>query len=160
MFLIEFPVVLEKCQKISINSTFNLLAPPEPGVSVDYAHDVLKVNASYTIELRDRGKYMFLLPADQIEPSSLETFDGLVDAIIEIEKTRKRNMVTLNITQKAINSNNNKHKHTFKSFLWTIFYFIKKLFRAIASYIRMLFRVKWIKLTFFFNRWCSSSRIF
>ena len=44
---------------------------------------------------------MFLLPADQIEPSSLEIFDGLVDAISEIEKVRKRNMVTLNITQRS-----------------------------------------------------------
>ena len=122
--------------------TFPLLAPPEPGVSVDYVHDVLKVNASYTIELRDRVKYMFLLPADQIEPSLLETFDGLVDAINEIEKVRKRNMVTLNITQKVTNSKNNKHKHTFKSFLWTIFYFIKKLFQVITSHIRTLFRVK------------------
>ena len=85
---------------------------------------------------------MFLLPADQIEPSSLETFDGLVDAISEIEKVRKRNMVTLNITQKVTNSKKNKHKHTFKNFLWTIFHFIKKLFRAITYYIRTLFRVK------------------
>ena len=103
-------------------------------MSVDYVHNVLKVNASYTIELRDRVKYMFLLPADQIEPSSLEIFDGLVDAINEIEKARNRNMVTLDITQNVTNSKNNKHKHTFESFLWTVFYFIKNFFPAIASH--------------------------
>ena len=134
VFLIIFPVVLERGQQISIISAFPLLAPPEPGVSVDYVHNVLKVNASYTIELRDRVKYMFLLPADQIEPSSLETFDGLVDAINEIEKARNRNMVTLDITQNVTNSKNNKHKHTFESFLWTVFYFIKNFFPAIASH--------------------------
>lgn len=49
---------------------------PVSGGSVDYAYDVVKANYSYTFELRDTGLYGFLLPADQILSSSVETFAG------------------------------------------------------------------------------------
>lgn len=47
------------------------------GGSVDYAYDVIKANYSYTFELRDTGLYGFLLPADHILPTSVETFAGV-----------------------------------------------------------------------------------
>lgn len=50
---------------------------PVSGSSVDYAYDVAKTNYSYTFELRDTGLYGFLLPANQILPSSVETFAGV-----------------------------------------------------------------------------------
>ena len=50
---------------------------PVSGGSVDYAYDVAKANYSYTFELRDTGLYGFLLPADQILPTSVETFAGV-----------------------------------------------------------------------------------
>ena len=47
------------------------------GDSVDYAFEVAKANYSMTVELRDTGKYGFVLPADQIVPSSEEMWAGL-----------------------------------------------------------------------------------
>lgn len=50
---------------------------PVSGGAVDYAYDVAKANYSYNFELRDTGLYGFLLPANQILPSSVETFAGV-----------------------------------------------------------------------------------
>lgn len=45
-----------------------------PGSSDDWAKGVAGIKYSYTIELRDRGIYGFLLPASQITPTGKETF--------------------------------------------------------------------------------------
>ena len=50
---------------------------PASGGSVDYVEDVTKADYSVTAELRDRGDYGFLLPADQIIPTGEETFAGV-----------------------------------------------------------------------------------
>lgn len=47
------------------------------GNSVDWAAEVGGVKYSYAVELRDSGKYGFLLPADQIIPTGEETLDGV-----------------------------------------------------------------------------------
>ncbi|KAL9031366.1 MAG: hypothetical protein Q9196_000621 [Gyalolechia fulgens] len=47
------------------------------GSSVDYLADVTKAQYSFTAELRDTGRYGFVLPADQILPSGVEAFAGL-----------------------------------------------------------------------------------
>ncbi|CAO2652034.1 Nn.00g003170.m01.CDS01 [Neocucurbitaria sp. VM-36] len=47
------------------------------GDSVDYAFEVAKANYSMTVELRDTGTYGFVLPANQIVPSSEEMWAGL-----------------------------------------------------------------------------------
>lgn len=46
------------------------------GGSVDWANDVLKADNVFTIELRDTGRYGFVLPAEQIVPSGEESFAG------------------------------------------------------------------------------------
>ncbi|CAH2306482.1 carboxypeptidase O-like [Pelobates cultripes] len=46
----------------------------------DWVND-LKVNLSYTFELRDEGDYGFELPPDQIEPTCEETMDALMGII-------------------------------------------------------------------------------
>ncbi|KAF9953945.1 hypothetical protein BGZ72_005050 [Mortierella alpina] len=43
------------------------------GISIDYAYSI-GVGAPLVAELRDEGQYGFLLPADQIRPSGLETW--------------------------------------------------------------------------------------
>ncbi|KAH1001416.1 hypothetical protein HUJ04_005442 [Dendroctonus ponderosae] len=48
------------------------------GGSMDYVKDKFKTPIAYTYELRDRGQNGFLLPANQIIPTSLETLDSLV----------------------------------------------------------------------------------
>ncbi|XP_043285895.1 zinc carboxypeptidase-like [Venturia canescens] len=48
------------------------------GSSVDWAKAVLNFPLSYTYELRDTGKYGFVLPARLIVPTAEETMDSLV----------------------------------------------------------------------------------
>lgn len=47
------------------------------GSSADYTYGSLNVRWSFAFELRDKGRYGFLLPADQIIPSGIETFEAL-----------------------------------------------------------------------------------
>ncbi|XP_072048178.1 carboxypeptidase B-like [Amphiura filiformis] len=44
------------------------------GCSVDWGYATLGAKYSYVVELRDTGRYGFLLPANQIEPSGIETY--------------------------------------------------------------------------------------
>ncbi|KAF5131381.1 Metallocarboxypeptidase A-like protein [Metarhizium anisopliae] len=46
------------------------------GGSIDWVQDVLKADNVFTIELRDKGRYGFVLPPDQIIPSGEESFAG------------------------------------------------------------------------------------
>ncbi|OAA54702.1 carboxypeptidase A1 precursor [Cordyceps fumosorosea ARSEF 2679] len=47
------------------------------GSSVDYVADVVKADHTFTAELRDTGRYGFVLPPEQIRPSGEEAFDGV-----------------------------------------------------------------------------------
>ncbi|CAN8104497.1 unnamed protein product [Discula destructiva] len=47
------------------------------GNSVDYLADVTKADYSFTMELRDTGRYGFVLPPAQILPSGQEAFEGV-----------------------------------------------------------------------------------
>ncbi|TWU74871.1 hypothetical protein ED733_002758 [Metarhizium rileyi] len=46
------------------------------GASIDWVQDVLNADNVFTIELRDRGRYGFVLPPHQIIPSGEESFAG------------------------------------------------------------------------------------
>ncbi|WEW58669.1 hypothetical protein PRK78_004137 [Emydomyces testavorans] len=50
---------------------------PVNGGSVDWAFDVNHFELSFTPELRDKGRYGFVLPADQIVPSGEESWAGI-----------------------------------------------------------------------------------
>ena len=54
-----------------------IFADRNSGGSKDYTYGVLKIKYSFALELRDRGKYGFLLPANQIIPTAKETFEGI-----------------------------------------------------------------------------------
>lgn len=47
------------------------------GSSVDYVTDVVKGDYTFTSELRDTGRYGFVLPPAQILPSGEEAFAGV-----------------------------------------------------------------------------------
>jgi len=47
------------------------------GSSADYTYGELGIVYSFAYELRDKGRYGFLLPPDQIIPSGIETFESL-----------------------------------------------------------------------------------
>jgi hypothetical protein len=59
------------------------------GASDDYAYGVHNIPFVYTIELRDQGRYGFLLPESQITESGVETFAGLAAAAKEILVMKK-----------------------------------------------------------------------
>ncbi|KAL1919542.1 uncharacterized protein VTP21DRAFT_2235 [Calcarisporiella thermophila] len=48
------------------------------GSTVDWAVDKAGVAYPYTLELRDKGRYGFVLPANQIIPSGEETLEGIL----------------------------------------------------------------------------------
>ncbi|KAI8901670.1 hypothetical protein BC833DRAFT_617447 [Globomyces pollinis-pini] len=59
------------------------------GDSIDYSYDTLKAKYPIALELRDTGKYGFLLPPNQIIPSGEELLAGLLtfwNFIIKEEK--------------------------------------------------------------------------
>ncbi|XP_063977415.1 carboxypeptidase B-like isoform X2 [Diachasmimorpha longicaudata] len=59
-----------------VGSSADLLYPTT-GASDDWAKGVAGIKYSYTLELRDRGTYGFLLPATQIIPTARETWAGV-----------------------------------------------------------------------------------
>ncbi|EFN74039.1 Zinc carboxypeptidase A 1 [Camponotus floridanus] len=56
------------------------------GSTCDYIKGVYKKQLSFTYELRDQGRYGFLLPPEQIIPTGEETLDSLVALFNEAEK--------------------------------------------------------------------------
>jgi len=54
-----------------------IIADVASGASVDYMKGTHDTDVAYTFEMRDTGRYGFVLPPDQIIPSSLEFIDGL-----------------------------------------------------------------------------------
>ncbi|XP_077972554.1 carboxypeptidase B-like isoform X1 [Styela clava] len=58
---------------------------PFSGTTTDWTYDVAEIVQSYTFELRDKGFYAFLLPADQIIPTGEEYLAGL-EALLEYLK--------------------------------------------------------------------------
>lgn len=53
------------------------------GDSIDWFYDVMNVNISLAIELRDLGEYGFLLPPEKIIPTSEELFLGITNTVKE-----------------------------------------------------------------------------
>lgn len=53
---------------------------------MDWVKWEYKVPIAYTYELRDTGRFGFVLPADQIIPNSLEVMDSIITIFEEAEK--------------------------------------------------------------------------
>ena len=47
------------------------------GGTKDWTYGVLGLKYSYALELRDKGRYGFMLPANQIIPTGVETFAAI-----------------------------------------------------------------------------------
>ncbi|CAH1180358.1 unnamed protein product [Phaedon cochleariae] len=60
------------------------------GSSMDWLKGVHHVPFAYTYELRDTGKYGFLLPADQIIPTAEETLDSVLTIVREADKISEK----------------------------------------------------------------------
>ena len=59
---------------------------PSAGTSKDYVLDELKVPLSWTWELRDTGKYGFILPPEQIVPNYQEVLAGMKALVSYIDE--------------------------------------------------------------------------
>lgn len=55
------------------------------GGSIDYAYEKLGVIYSYALELRDKGRYGFSLPAYLIRPTGEETSDAFLAAVLAMK---------------------------------------------------------------------------
>lgn len=53
------------------------------GTTVDWAYDN-GVKYSFSLELRDSGRYGFLLPSSQIIPTATETWPALLDIMVHV----------------------------------------------------------------------------
>jgi len=60
------------------------------GASDDWAKGVAGIKYSYTIELRDAGKYGFLVPETAIEPTGNEIFQGLRTLALGLLRERRQ----------------------------------------------------------------------
>jgi len=61
------------------------------GASDDWAKGVAKIKYTYTIELRDTGKYGFILPPSEILSTGKEAFVAISTLASEINDTENNN---------------------------------------------------------------------
>jgi len=61
--------------------TISRIIYPASGSSADYTYGVCKIKYSYGVELRDTGRFGFLLPDTQIVPSGQETLSAVIASI-------------------------------------------------------------------------------
>lgn len=61
----------------------NVFLDEATGTSVDWVKEKLRIPLTYCYELRDRGQYGHLLPADQILPNNEEVMDSVLALIRE-----------------------------------------------------------------------------
>jgi len=57
---------------------------PTTGGTMDWVTNTLGVTYSYGLELRDKGRYGFMLPANQIIPTGVETFAAIKTMVAEM----------------------------------------------------------------------------
>ena len=60
------------------------LADPYSGGSADWARGIARINHSYVAELRDEGVYGFLLPEEEIIPTSQELWAGIKELALHL----------------------------------------------------------------------------
>ncbi|XP_076040888.1 carboxypeptidase B-like [Oratosquilla oratoria] len=60
------------------------------GSSDDFAKGVVNIPYTYSVELRDRGRYGFILPPEYIEPTAMETLEGML-AMTRVLAEKKKN---------------------------------------------------------------------
>ncbi|GJJ76367.1 extracellular matrix protein 14 [Entomortierella parvispora] len=75
--------------KFAVGSVCNIIYQASGG-SLDWTYATGGVKYSYAVELRDTGRHGFLLPEDQILPSSEETFAGVLHLSNFIRKREKQ----------------------------------------------------------------------
>ena len=81
-----WPLVCDRVFLISFKTVSILfITDAVSGGSIDWTYESLGVIYSYALELRDDGKYAFLLPADQIIPCAEEFTDALIASVLAMK---------------------------------------------------------------------------
>ncbi|EFX80934.1 hypothetical protein DAPPUDRAFT_50545 [Daphnia pulex] len=57
-----------------------------PGSAVDYCYETFGIVNSFVVQLRDRGTNGFMLPLDEIKPTAIETWAGLIAMALAINE--------------------------------------------------------------------------
>ena len=86
---------------IDVLLAINCLSDPFSGGSADWAKGVANIKYSYLLEIRDDGRYGFLLPPEQIVPTGEEHWAGV--RIIAEEILRNYGRVN---SPEVVNQNN------------------------------------------------------
>ncbi|GBN72623.1 hypothetical protein AVEN_104024-1, partial [Araneus ventricosus] len=73
------------------------------GSASDWVYDVAGVKNSFSLELRDRGRFGFLLPRTEIIPTSEETWAG-VSAVISHLQAKEKNKGSKMTTTSTVTS--------------------------------------------------------
>ncbi|KAF9562216.1 Carboxypeptidase A4 [Mortierella alpina] len=76
-------------KKFAVGSVCNIIYQASGG-SLDWTYGAAGVKYSYAVELRDTGRHGFLLPKEEILPSSEETFAGVLHLANFIRKREKQ----------------------------------------------------------------------
>lgn len=74
-----------KCSFLIPCPGFLLFPDQADGITIDWTYDN-GVKYSYTFELRDTGRYGFLLPAAQIIPTAEETWPALMKIMVHVHE--------------------------------------------------------------------------
>ena len=57
----------------------------ESGTTKDYVYGHLNVKYAFSMELRDIGKYGFMLPTQLIKPTAKEAFEGIKAMVLNMK---------------------------------------------------------------------------
>ena len=71
--------------RITFSEPCSFLLDPASGGSIDWVYAKLGVRYSYGLELRDTGRYGFLLPTRYIIPTARETTAAILAAVSEMK---------------------------------------------------------------------------
>lgn len=72
------PLIMNNYHRVSYPLYYYYFADISSGSSADWTYGKAGIKFSYGVELRDTGKFGFLLPEDQILPSGKETLQALI----------------------------------------------------------------------------------
>lgn len=64
-----------------------------PGTAIDYCYEKLGIVYSFVIELRDRGSNAFMLPIEEIKPTAIETWNGVMAMAMAIEENMHKDEI-------------------------------------------------------------------
>lgn len=63
-----------------------MISDSAPGTAIDYCYEKLGIIHSFVVELRDQGTNAFMLPIEEIKPTAIETWNGIIAMALAIKE--------------------------------------------------------------------------